>query len=178
MARPLTALTRKSAIPFCWTADCEKASSIMKERLATAPVLSLDRYFYVWTDASVGGFGAVLEQLDDDGQCHPIAYASRQTNAAEKKYAPTELEVAALIFTLEVYLLGRQYTVYTDHQALVSAFLVHLKSQTRGLLARWYLTISKFLPHVKLEYKPGVANVVADTLSRAPAGGETADTEG
>ena len=91
VARPLTALTRKSAIPFCWTADCEKAFSIMKERLATAPVLrppDLDRYFYVCTDASVGGFGAVLEQLDDDGQRHPIAYASRQTNAAERKYPP------------------------------------------------------------------------------------------
>ena len=120
----------------------------------------------------------MLEQLDDDGQRHPIAYASRQTNAAEKKYAPTELEVAALIFALEyfeVYLLGRPCTVYTDHQALVSAFLVHLKCQTRGLLVRWYL---KFLPHVKLEYKPGAANVVADTLSRAPVGGGTADNEG
>ena len=53
VARPLTALTRKdketgSGVPFCWTADCEKAFSIMKERLATAPVLrpaDLDRHF-------------------------------------------------------------------------------------------------------------------------------------
>ena len=185
VARPLTALTRKDkatgrGVPFQWTTDCERAFSVMKERLATAPVLrppDLDKHFYVWTDASLEGFGAVLEQLDDNGQHHPIAYASRQTNAAEKKYAPTELEVAALIFAMEyfeVYLLGRPCTVYTDHQALVSAFLVHLKSQTRGLLARWYLRISKFLPHLKLEYKPGAANVVADTLSRAPAGSGTA----
>ena len=67
-----------------------------------------------------------------------------------------------------MYLLGNQFTVYTDHQALVSAFIVHLKSQTRGLLARWYLRIAKFMPQMKLEYKPGSANVVADTLSRAP----------
>ena len=179
IARPLTALTRKDKttgreIQFNWTTDCEKAFRVMKEKLATAPVLrppDLDRHFYVWTDASLEGFGAVLEQLDDDGQHHPIAYASRQTNSAEKKYAPTELEVAALIFAVEhfeVYLLGRPCTVYTDHQALVSAFLVLLKSQTRGLLARWYLRISKFLPQMKLEYKPGVANIVADALSRAP----------
>ena len=60
----------------------------------------------------------VLEQVDDDGQHHPIAFASRQTNSAEKKYAPTELEVAALIFAVEhfeVYLLGIPCTVYTDH---------------------------------------------------------------
>ena len=109
IARPLTALTRKDKttgreIQFNWTTDCEKAFRVMKEKLVTAPVLrppDLDRHFYVWTDASLEGFGAVLEQLDDDGQHHPIAYASRQTNSAEKKYAPTELEVAALIFAVE-----------------------------------------------------------------------------
>lgn len=59
------------------------------------------------------GFGAALEQLDEH-QCHPIAFASRQTNGVEQKYAPTELEVAALIFAVkhfEVYLLGNQFTV-------------------------------------------------------------------
>lgn len=84
-----------------------------------------------------------MEQEDEDGLRHPIAYASWATNKAERKYAPTELEVAALIFALEhfyVYLLGSKVTVYTDHQALVSAFIFipYLKSQTKGILARWY----------------------------------------
>ena len=63
------------------------------------------------------------------------------------KYAPTQLEVAAIVFAaehFEVYLLGNVFTVFTDHQVLVSAFLVHLKSQSRGLLARWYLRLSRF----------------------------------
>ena len=67
-----------------------------------------------------------MEQEGDDGSRHPVAYASRQTNAAEAKYAPTELEVAALVYGVnhfEVYLLGNAFTVYTDHQALVSAFI-------------------------------------------------------
>ena len=72
----------------------------------------------------------------------------------------------------EVYLLGNQFTVYTDHQSLVSAFLTHMKSQSRGILARWYLRISRFLPKMTLEYKPGTANVVADSLSRAPLPGD------
>ena len=64
---------------------------------------------------------------------------------AEKKYASTELEVAALVFAMEsseVYLLGNSFTLYIDHQILVSAFITHLKSQTRGLLA---ITIIKVL---------------------------------
>ena len=179
VARPLTALTRKDkstggTVQFSWTSECEEAFSELKRRLVSAPVLQppdLSKPFFVWTDASIMGFGAVLEQLDDQNQRHPIAFASRQTNQAERKYAPTELEVAALIFAVEhfeVYLLGNHFTVYTDHQALVSAFIVHLKSQTRGLLARWYLRISKLMPQMKLDYKPGSANVVADALSRAP----------
>ena len=70
----------------------------------------------------------------------------------------------------EVYLLGHSVTVYTDHQALVSAFISQLKSQTKGLFAKWYLRLSRFLPLMKLEYKPGYTNVVADSLSRAPVG--------
>ena len=57
-----------------------------------------------------------------------------------EKHAPTELEVAALIFAVknfEMYLLGKSCTVYTDHQALVNLFIVHLKSQIKGHLAHW-----------------------------------------
>lgn len=126
--------------------------------------------FFLWTDASGLGFGALLEQEGEDGLRHPVAYVSRQTNAAEAKYAPTELEVAALVYAVnhfEVYLLGNDFTMYTDHQALVSAFIPHMKSQVKGLLAHWYLRLSRFLLKMKLQYKPGVANKVADALSRA-----------
>ena len=48
--------------------------------------------FFLSTDASKRGFGAVLEQEGEDK--YSIAYASRQTNPAEQKYAPMELGVA------------------------------------------------------------------------------------
>ena len=75
VARPLSALTRKDKttrreVQFKWTTECKRVFSVMKEKLSTAPVLrppDLDRHFYVWSDASLEGFGAVLEQLDDDG---------------------------------------------------------------------------------------------------------------
>ena len=109
IVRPLTALTRKdkstgNTVVFEWNTECEEAFQTLKTRLVTAPVLAppdLSREFFLWTDASARGFGAVLEQKDDSGQSHPVAFASRQTNPAESRYAPTELEVAALVFGME-----------------------------------------------------------------------------
>ena len=178
-ARPLTELTRKDkatgkTVKFIWTDDCEKAFQEIKTKLTTAPILQspdMNKEFFLWTDASQIGFGAVLEQKNTDGDRLPIAFASKPTNEAEAKYGVTQLEVAALIFALEhfeVYLLGNSVTVFTDHQALVTSYLPYLKSQTKGILARWYLRLARFLPTLKLEYKPGSTNTVADTLSRAP----------
>ena len=71
MARPLTVLTCKDPVSggivqFKLSPDCEKAFRELKEKLVSAPVLSpldLSRQFFVWTDASLLGFGAVFEQL-------------------------------------------------------------------------------------------------------------------
>ena len=79
--------------------------------------------------------------------------------------------MAAIVFALnhfEVYLLGHQVTVYTDHQALVSGYMSYMKGQSKGLLSRWYLKISQYLPNLTFEHKPGKSNEAADALSRAP----------
>ena len=99
VVRLLTVLTRKDkttggTVQFNWTHDCEQAFAELKRRLVSAPVLQppdLSKPFFVWTDASTIGFDAVLEQLDDQKQRYPIAFASQQTNQAERKYAQTEL---------------------------------------------------------------------------------------
>ena len=130
-----------------------------------------EKEFFIWTDANLLGLGAVLEQEITEGKRAPIAYASRVTTAAEKKYGVTELEVAALVYALkhfEVYQLANPVTVYTHHKALAQSYIPYLKSQPKGLLARWYLRLARFLPQLKIEHKPGSANVVADAVSRAP----------
>ena len=44
----------------------------------------------------------------------------------------------------------------------------YMKDQSKGLLSRWYLKVSKYFPNLTLEHKPGKSNKVADALSQAP----------
>jgi len=99
-------LTRndKSSGAFDWTPQCEQAFQKLKNLLVTAPVLQhpdLSKPFFLWTNASEARFGAILEQEGEDKLRNPIVYASRQFADAEKKYARTQLEVAALVYGVE-----------------------------------------------------------------------------
>ena len=62
-----------------------------------------------------------------------------KTNQTEVKYAPTQLEVAANVFAVEhfeVYLLGNVFTVFYRSPSPSQCYPgIHLKSQSRGLLA-------------------------------------------
>ena len=91
-------------IQFQWNKEYESAFREPKDKLVSAPVLcppDLTKHFFVWTATSLPEFVTVLEQLDGDSQRHPIAYASKQTDSAEQQYTPTQLEVAALVYTVE-----------------------------------------------------------------------------
>ena len=88
IAQPLHRLTAKD-VPFNWTAECESAFVMLKDKLVTPPVLaypSFEKDFTLETDASVLGLGAVLSQRQEDGRLHPVAYASRALNPSEKNY--------------------------------------------------------------------------------------------
>ena len=87
------------------------------------------------------GIGSVLHQVQD-GREKVIAYASRALNKAERNYCITEKELLAVRFFIEYfrqYLLGRKFTIRTDHQALV--WLFRLK-EPRGKIARWIEILS------------------------------------
>jgi len=102
IAEPLHALTWKDAL-FEWTSSCQNAFDTIRRMLTEAPVLAypnFTRSFWLETDACVKGLEAVLSQLQDDGQVHPIAYASRALSEPEKHYAITELETLAVVWAL------------------------------------------------------------------------------
>jgi hypothetical protein len=122
--------------------------------------------FIVTTDAAGVGLGAVLSQIGDDGLEHPICYASRLLNKAEKNYSATELELECLgivwaIDHFRPYLYGRAFLVKTDHNPLV--YLNKTKNKS-SRVCRWRLQLSEY--KYEIEYKKGVLNTNADALSR------------
>jgi len=92
ISHPLTDLTKHekgsgNPVPFVWSEECQQAFDEIKKCLVSAPVLhppDWEKEFYFWTDASLAGFRAVLEQEVADSKRVPIAYASRATSAAER----------------------------------------------------------------------------------------------
>ena len=69
-----------------------EAFNELKEVLLHAPVLQLadpTKEYIVTTNASDFAMGAMLSQVEDDGE-HPIAYESRKLNATESNYSTPE----------------------------------------------------------------------------------------
>jgi len=74
------------------------------------------------TDTYLEGLGAVLSQLQDDGQLYPIAYASRALAPSERKYGITELEILAVVYALSHFhfYLYNQHCTLTIQQSRIS----------------------------------------------------------
>ena len=65
----------------------------------TAPVLAfadLKKPFLLETDVSKYGLGAVLQQVQEDGRYHPVAYTSHALRSSKANYHSSKLEFLAL----------------------------------------------------------------------------------
>ena len=165
VAAPLVRLTEKTST-FCWSDECENSFSQLKLSLCSAPVLCyprFDREFILQTDASDFGVGAVLSQLDDNEREQVVAYASKALSARQQKFSATEKEAYAVVFGTQhfrVYLLGRHFTIVTDHNALR---WLH-SMEPKGRLARWVLDLQEF--NFSVVHRAGRLHNNADALSR------------
>lgn len=177
IASPLNALTstRKSAPPFKWTEETERAFCELKSALVSSPVLACPDFtkpFSIHCDASGYGIAGTLAQVQEDGLEHPIAYASRSLNRAERNYSATEREALAVVFAVEHFRAyvegGARFKVITDHSSLKWFFNL---SNPTGRLARWGCRLSAF--NFEIEHRKGIDNIVPDALSRAVPVAET-----
>ncbi len=119
------------------------------------------------TDASDVGIGAVLSQFQN-GREVPIAFASRTLTPTERRYATNEREALGCVWAIEhwaKYLLGKAFTLRTDHAGLTSILgnEQHNK-RTTDKFARYRERLEAF--DFKPEYLKGEENAVADALSR------------
>ncbi|KAA0043118.1 ty3-gypsy retrotransposon protein [Cucumis melo var. makuwa] len=162
-SRPSTVseLTRKGA-PFVWSRHVSDSFQNLKQKLVTAPVLTVpdgSGNFVIYSDASKKGLGCVLMQ-----QGKVVAHAFLQLKSHEQNYPTHDLELAAVVFALKIwrhYLYGEKIQIFTDHKSLKYFFA---QKELNMRQRRWLELVKDY--DCEILYHPGKANVVADALSR------------
>ncbi|KAL5486484.1 hypothetical protein EMCRGX_G018971 [Ephydatia muelleri] len=168
IAKPLHRLTEKN-ITFQWTDTCQQAFDNLRKCLMTSPILAhpdWSKSFILDTDASDCGIGAVLSQVNSDASECVIAYASRSLSRQEQRYCVTKRELLAVVEFVKhfrEYLLGRRFTLRTDHGSLV--WLKNFK-EPEGQLARWLERLEEY--DFTVVHRQGSLHNNADALSRIP----------
>jgi RNase H-like domain found in reverse transcriptase/Reverse transcriptase (RNA-dependent DNA polymerase)/Integrase zinc binding domain len=165
---PLSGITRNKR-SFHWSPLHEKCfesiKNITSRNLVLKPIdPKVDQTIWVICDASVGGIGAYYGQGETWETCRPAGFLSRKFTKAQMSYRTYEQETIAILEALmkwEDKLLGRKFTVVTDHKAL--EFFSSQKSLSYRQV-RWWEYLSRFEFQVK--YIEGKLNKVADSLSR------------
>ena len=111
--------------PILLTAAAEEAFYTLKKKCATAPILTfadLKRPFLLETDASKYCLGVVLQQVQEDGKYHPVAYASCTLRGSKANYHVLKLEFLALMLAMtqqfKEYLMYQPFTMRTDNNPL------------------------------------------------------------
>ena len=104
-----------------------------------------------------------------------MAYASRALTSIEQRYAQIEKEILAVTWMCQrfsQYLVGKAFTLQTDHKPLVT-----LLSDQKSLdelpprIQKFRMKLLRF--QYFIEYVPGKELVEADALSRSPVGQAT-----
>ena len=134
--------------------------------LTSTPVLSspdFEKTFFLQTDASNYGVGAVLSLTDAEGLDHPVEYFSHKLLDREQKYSTIEKEYLAIklaVKAFQMYLLGRPFIIPTDYQTL--QWLSNVKDEN-SRLARGSLALQPY--QFEIQHRKGRVNANADSLS-------------
>ncbi|XP_043229817.1 uncharacterized protein K02A2.6-like, partial [Amphibalanus amphitrite] len=149
VVRPLAIMLKKDAT-FQWTKEANDAFNEVKWLISARPVMkpfSARLRTIVTTDASDRGAGAMLTQIQPDGEERPVAYWSRSFTDAESRYSVSEKEALSAVNAVEhwrTYLWGRSFILRTDHSALTTLLTPKTSNRAGARIARWQ---SRLLPY-------------------------------
>ena len=162
----LRELLRKN-VQFHWGYEQENSFTDLRDTICSPNTMhypNQDLPFRITLDASKHALGYVLSNVDSQGNELPVFFGGRSTNANERKFSATDLELSALLAAVkayEPYISGGEFQVKSDHLSLV--YLNSLKfGNSRLVRASLLLSQYKF----KVLHTPGRTNQVADALSR------------
>lgn len=165
---PLSSMMRNGQ-SFFWRPLHQKCFDEIKALACKAPILkpidttNPDRIWVV-TDASYSGVGAMYGQGPSWETCRPAGFMSKKFTTAQFSYFTFEQEALAVVEALmkwEEKLIGRRFTIVTDHKSL--SFMKE-RRKVIPRLQRWMEYIGRF--DFEILWVEGLTNRVADALSR------------
>ncbi|UYV64177.1 K02A2.6-like [Cordylochernes scorpioides] len=170
---PLYALLKKGT-KWHWSTECRKAFRQIIEIISSDQILiAYDPKLPIRLscDSSSYGLGAVLSQIDVDGNERPIYFISRILSQAENKYSQIDKECLRIIWALKKfnnYLFGRKFELITDNKPLYHILNPkrEISSNMSARLQRWALILSSY--NFTIECRKTGDHGNADGLSRLP----------
>ena len=147
-------------MPWVWSSEFADSFNSFRKKLTSLPVLTMynqDQPLFLACDASEKGLGACITQHNAEGQEQVIEYDSKSLTKAEVNYSQIEKQALSTINGIQKfrrYLLGRHFTLRTDHRPLVTIFKatrISVPTRTSSRLTRWALQLSQY--KYDLEYQ-------------------------
>lgn len=168
LSSPLTKLLKKGQ-KWQWSDEQDRTVNLLKKALtcdSTLAVFDPKKETILYTDASREGVAGILVQVHQHGE-RPVHYYSRQTTNEEKRYHSFELELLAIVASLQkfrLYLLGCKFKLVTDCNAVRYSLT---KKEVLPRIARWVLLTQEF--DYEICHRPGAKMQHVDALSRNPS---------
>ena len=111
---------------WVWSSEVAGSFNTIRKKLTSRPVLAMynqNQPLFLACDASEKGLGACIPQHNVERQEQVIEYASKSLTKAKVNYSQIEKEALSIIYEIQKfqhYLLGRNFTLRTDHRPLVA----------------------------------------------------------